>query len=122
MEALRKRLYALADESSRHRVFWAEYNWYRRYGARARHFDPVPATTGSEHMDISMDLPRENLELLFCLEADADRLARARKALRVEWEQLRSHRSDLAWTLGRFQVMDSWRTLARRRPPKTCSG
>ena len=44
---------------------------------------------------------------------DADRLARARKDLRVEWEQLRSHRSDLAWTLGRFQVMDSWRTLAK---------
>ncbi len=55
MEALRQRLCELEDENSRHRVFWAEYNWYRRYGARARHFDPVPATTGSEHMDISMD-------------------------------------------------------------------
>ena len=70
MEALRRRLYELEDENSRYRVFWAEYNWYRRYGARARHFDPVPATTGSEHMDISMDLPKDNLELLFRLEAD----------------------------------------------------
>ena len=70
MKTLRQQLYALEDQSSQHRVFWAEYNWYRRYGARARHLDPVPATTGNEHMDISMDLPKEHLELLFRLEAD----------------------------------------------------
>ena len=29
MEALRQRLCELEDENSRHRVFWAEYNWYR---------------------------------------------------------------------------------------------
>ena len=34
MDTLRQRLYELEDENSRYREFWAEYNWYRRYGAR----------------------------------------------------------------------------------------
>jgi zinc protease len=38
-------------------------------------------------------------------------LARSRKALRLDWERLRMNRSDLAFTLGHFEVMDSWRTL-----------
>ena len=70
MVKLRQRLYELEDQDSELREFWAEYNWYRRYGGRARHADPVPATTGNEHMDISLDLPKENLELLFRLEAE----------------------------------------------------
>jgi predicted Zn-dependent peptidase len=69
-EALRRKLYQLEDQDSQHRDFWAEYNWYRRYGALARHTDPVPATTGSEHLEIDIDLPRENLELFFRQEAD----------------------------------------------------
>jgi predicted Zn-dependent peptidase len=38
-------------------------------------------------------------------------LNRARKAMRLQWEQIRSSRGNLASELGRFQVMDSWRTL-----------
>jgi predicted Zn-dependent peptidase len=70
MDRLRQRLYELEDDDSKYREFWVEYNWYRRYGGLARHTDPVPATTGNEHMDISLDLPKENIELFFRLEAD----------------------------------------------------
>lgn len=69
IDALRKRLYELEDRDSQYREFWAEYNWYRRYGAVA-HSDPVPATTGHEQLEIDIDLPREHLELFFRLEAD----------------------------------------------------
>jgi len=70
MESLRRELYALEDQDSAYRDFWAEYNWYRRYGAVAQHSDPVPATTGYERMEIDVDFPKENLELLFRIEAD----------------------------------------------------
>jgi predicted Zn-dependent peptidase len=70
MDELRKRLYELEDQQAQYREFWAEYNWYRYYGGVARHSDPVPATTGSELMEIDMDLPKESIELVFRLEAD----------------------------------------------------
>src|SRR5439155_2709772 len=38
-------------------------------------------------------------------------LERARKAMRLEWEQTRAVRGSLAYELGRFQVMDAWKTL-----------
>lgn len=69
-EALRKQLYALEDQDSQYREFWAEWCWYRRYGATKQHTDPVPATTGYERMEIDIDLPKESIELLFRLEAD----------------------------------------------------
>ena len=67
---LRRKLYELEDEQSKNRVFWEEYNWYRRHGGIMRHTDPVPANTGNEMMRIEVDLPRERLELFFRLEAD----------------------------------------------------
>jgi predicted Zn-dependent peptidase len=70
MVALRQKLYELEDQDSRYRDFWAEYNWYRRYGSQARHEDPVPASTEQEYLEITLDLPQENLELFFRLEAD----------------------------------------------------
>jgi predicted Zn-dependent peptidase len=68
--ALRQKLYQLEDEQSKHRIFWEEYNWYRRHGGIMRHTDPVPANTGNEMMRIEVDLPKERIELFFRLEAD----------------------------------------------------
>jgi predicted Zn-dependent peptidase len=70
MDRLRKQLYDLEDRDAQYRDFWAEHNWYRRYGYLGRHTDPVPATTGYEQLEIDVDLPRENIELFFRLEAD----------------------------------------------------
>lgn len=70
IERLRTRLYELEDRDSRYRDFWAELNWYRRYGYLGRHTDPVPATTGYEQLEIDVDLPQENIELFFRIEAD----------------------------------------------------
>jgi predicted Zn-dependent peptidase len=70
IDELRQQLYRLEDRQSQYREFWAEYRWYRRYGARSTHTDPVPATTGHEQLEIDIDLPKENLELFFRLEAD----------------------------------------------------
>jgi predicted Zn-dependent peptidase len=42
---------------------------------------------------------------------DRQALERARKAMRLEWVQIQSSRSRLAYELGTFQVMDSWKTL-----------
>ncbi len=70
IERLREKLYRLEDEQSRLRVFWEEYNWYRRYGALTRHEDPVPASTEQEYLEISVDLPVEAVELFFRQEAD----------------------------------------------------
>jgi predicted Zn-dependent peptidase len=70
LDQLRRRLYELEDEQSKHRIFWEEYNWYRRNGGLMRHTDPVPANTGNELMRIEVDLPKERLELFFRLEAD----------------------------------------------------
>jgi predicted Zn-dependent peptidase len=69
-ERLRRRLYELEDEQAKNRIFWEEYNWYRRNGGIMRHTDPVPANTGNELLRIEVDLPRERLELFFRLEAD----------------------------------------------------
>src|SRR5262245_33850649 len=68
--AFRKRLYDLEDEQSKNRIFWEEYNWYRRNGGLMRHNDPVPANTGNELLRIEVDLPKERLEMFFRLEAD----------------------------------------------------
>ena len=38
-------------------------------------------------------------------------LARAQKALRLEWEQIRLDRARLAIELGHFATMDRWETL-----------
>jgi len=70
LDSLRGRLYELEDEQSENRIFWEEYNWYRRYGGLMRHTDPVPANTGNELMRIEVDLPTTDLELFFRLEAD----------------------------------------------------
>ena len=68
--ALRQKLYALEDEQGRNRIFWEEYNWYRRNGGIMRHGDPVPANTGNELLRIEVDLPKERIEMFFRLEAD----------------------------------------------------
>jgi predicted Zn-dependent peptidase len=68
--SLRQKLYALEDEQSKNRIFWEEYNWYRRHGGLMRHSDPVPANTGNELLRIEVDLPRERVEMFFRLEAD----------------------------------------------------
>ncbi len=70
IERLRQGLYELEDEQSKNRIFWEEYNWYRRHGGIMRHTDPVPANTGNELMRIEVDLPKERIELFFRLEAD----------------------------------------------------
>lgn len=70
IDKLRQRLYELEDEQAKNRIFWEEYNWYRRHGGIMRHTDPVPANTGNEMMRIEVDLPRERVELFFRLEAD----------------------------------------------------
>ena len=70
MDSLRRRLYALEDEQAENRIFWEEYNWYRRHGGLMRHTDPVPANTGNELMRIEVDLPDTRLELFFRMEAD----------------------------------------------------
>jgi predicted Zn-dependent peptidase len=69
IEALRRKLYELEDRDSQFRDFWAEFNWYRRYGTIG-YVDPVPASTEQEYLKIDIDLPKENLELFFRLEAD----------------------------------------------------
>lgn len=70
-DELQQRLHELEDLDAEHREYWAEFLWYHRYGGIVwRHTDPVPATTGLEHLEIDMDLPREHLELFFRLEAD----------------------------------------------------
>jgi predicted Zn-dependent peptidase len=69
-QALRRRLYELEDEQAKNRIFWEEYNWYRRNGGLMRHGDPVPANTGNELLRIEVDLPRERMEIFFRLEAD----------------------------------------------------
>lgn len=69
-ERLRRRLYELEDRDSQYREFWAEYSWYRRFGGLTWHTDPVPASTGSESVEIDIDLPKENVELFFRIEAD----------------------------------------------------
>ena len=43
---------------------------------------------------------------------DASLFERARKSLRVEWEQTRTHRLGLAFTIGHFHAMDSWKTVS----------
>lgn len=70
MDSLRRRLYELEDEQSENRIFWQEYNWYRQHGGLMRHTDPVPANTGNELMRIEVDLPKNDLEMFFRLEAD----------------------------------------------------
>lgn len=99
LDSLRARLYALEDEQAANRVFWEEYNWYRRHGAIFPHTDPVPATTGNEHMDIEVDLPKERLELFFRMEAD--RMANA--VLR-------------GWEAQRFTVLEQF--IGRYNPPE----
>jgi predicted Zn-dependent peptidase len=69
-QRLRQKLYELEDEQSKNRVFWEEYNWYRRNGGIMRHGDPVPANTGNELLRIEVDLPKERMEMFFRLEAD----------------------------------------------------
>ena len=69
-QRLRQKLYELEDEQSKNRIFWEEYNWYRRHGGVMRHSDPVPANTGNELLRIEVDLPAERMELFFRLEAD----------------------------------------------------
>ena len=70
IETLRKKLYALEDRQTPHRVFWEEYNWYRRYGALSRHEDPVPASTEQEYLEITVELPKEAIGLFFRQEAE----------------------------------------------------
>jgi predicted Zn-dependent peptidase len=69
-QRLRQKLHALEDEQAKNRIFWEEYNLYRRHGGLMRHGDPVPANTGNELLRIEVDLPKERLELFFRLEAD----------------------------------------------------
>jgi predicted Zn-dependent peptidase len=97
LDRLRRKLYELDDKDAVYRDFWAEHNWYRRYGYFGRHTDPVPATTGYEQLEIDVDLPRENIELFFRIEAD--RMANA--VLR-------------GWEAQRFTVLEQVRgTFAR---------
>ena len=100
MERLRQHLYELEDQDTQYREFWAEYNWYRRYGGLMRHTDPVPATTGDEWVEIDIDLPKENLELFFRLEAD-----RMVNAVPRGWEAQRF--TVLEQILGRWSRRDT---------------
>ena len=105
IEQLRRRLYELEDEDAQYREYWAEYNWYRRYGAVSSHTDPVPATTGHEQLEIDIDMPRENIELLFRLEADrmANAVLRGWEAQRFTvLEQILGGRQRAADPRGRF--------------------
>src|SRR5436309_2994581 len=67
-QRLRQKLYELEDEQSKNRIFWEEYNWYRRSGGIMRHGDPVPANTGNELLRIEVDLPKERMELFLRLD------------------------------------------------------
>ena len=69
IDKLRRQLYELEDRDARYRDFWAEFNWYRRYGTIG-YADPVPASTEQEYLKIDIDVPKEYLELFFRLEAD----------------------------------------------------
>ena len=69
IDKLRRKLYELEDRDAKYRDFWAEFNWYRRYGTIG-YADPVPASTEQEYLKIDIDLPKEYLELFFRLEAD----------------------------------------------------
>jgi predicted Zn-dependent peptidase len=100
MDRLRRRLYELEDKDAQYRDFWAEFKWYQRYGYLGRHTDPVPATTSTEHLEIDIDLPKENIELFFRLEAD--RMANA--VLR-------------GWEAQKFTVMEQ--ILNRQGRPET---
>jgi len=42
---------------------------------------------------------------------DAAELARARKRLRLEWAELLNNPQELAFTVGHYHTMDSWRAL-----------
>jgi predicted Zn-dependent peptidase len=99
IDALRRKLYELEDEQSKNRIFWEEYNWYRRNGGIMRHGDPVPANTGNEMMRIEVDLPKERLEMYFRLEAD--RMVNA--VLR-------------GWEAQRFTVFEQFLVLQRNEP------
>ncbi len=98
-QQLRRKLYELEDEQSKNRIFWEEYNWYRRNGGIMRHGDPVPANTGNELLRIEVDLPKEREEMFFRLEAD--RMVNA--VLR-------------GWEAQRFTVMEQFFVLQRNEP------
>jgi predicted Zn-dependent peptidase len=100
LDRLRQHLYSLEDKDAQYRDFWAEFKWYQRYGYIGRHTDPVPATTSNEHLEIDIDLPKENMELFFRLEAD--RMANA--VLR-------------GWEAQRFTVLEQ--ILNRQGRPET---
>jgi predicted Zn-dependent peptidase len=63
------------------------------------------------------DLPAVEAQMLAALadiregRIDSAALARAQKALRLEWEQIRLDRARLAIELGQFAIMDRWETL-----------
>ena len=123
-QQLRQKLYELEDEQSKNRIFWEEYNWYRRNGGLMRHSDPVPANTGNELLRIEVDLPKERLEMFFRLEAD-----RMVNAVLRGWEAQRFTVLEQFFVLqrndtGRFQEALERRDRARapdlhphRRPP-----
>src|SRR5262249_49149581 len=78
-------------------------------------------STGAINMIVranrDQDLPAIEARMLGVVAAvgqgriDPAALERARTAMRLEWEQTRGARASLAYELGRFQVMDGWRTL-----------
>jgi predicted Zn-dependent peptidase len=69
------------------------------------------------HAQRDQDLPAIEAQMLAAIadlregRIDAAALARAQKALRLEWEQIRLDRARLAIELGQFAIMDRWETL-----------
>lgn len=63
------------------------------------------------------DLPAVEAAILEAVESlrdggiEASALSRARKALRLDWERIRSERARLSEELGRFQVRNDWRVM-----------
>jgi predicted Zn-dependent peptidase len=114
IDELRQRLYELEDEDSNYREFWAEYKWYKGCGGLMRHTDPVPATTYKEHIEIDVDLPKENLELLFRLEADrmVNAVFRGWEAQRFTVLEQRLNRQSRAATRFDYEAMDGVTFLA----------
>ena len=108
MDEVRQRLYELEDEDSEYRDFWAEYKWYLRHGALMQHTDPVPATTFKEHIKIDIDLPKENLELFFRLEADrmVNAVFRGWEAQRFTVLEQRLNRQGRAATRFDYEALD----------------
>jgi zinc protease len=72
----------------------------------------VAAATSDEALPATERAMLEAIEELRAGHLDPALLERARRSLRLEWEQTRADRLELAFTIGHFQSMDAWKTLS----------